>query len=338
MTATVRSRRPRALVLASAVTLALASTPAALAQEGEEPVETGVTCDAELLDEEEGVPVYLLEPGTTVTCTAVGLDPELGPDSAGWNADIFGVTVDDFEEDFDEDFGTDLEDEEPLYELGDTLEIGEDGTATFSIDIPEDILVGYLEGVVWQEDAEGALVYEELFDGFIAFDLVEGDMTCSPEPAQVGGDVTCTAAGMTPGPFDHEVHLLTTAELVDSFFGEGDAELEPDAAGTSEADEDGTGAFTFAIPAGSDAELFFAVATQENTVAFYAGEVVPAAAPVDEDDDEDDTPAVAVPRPNRVDAGAGGTAPGGAPSVLLLVFLLVAAAAGGTVLRSRAAE
>jgi hypothetical protein len=330
VTATTRSRprRSKGLVLVSAAALALSAVPAAAAQEGE-PAETGVTCDAELLDDEfeaDDFPFYFVEPGETVTCTAFGLDAET---DAEWIVDVYGATEDEFEfsigddEEFDDEF-----DEEPYESFGSDGPVAptEDGELTFEFTLPEELIVGGFDGVVWQGDADEP-TYEEFFGGLI-FGFFLGDMTCEPDPA-VRGEATDCVAELNPGEFDWEVYELSTGDLIDLFFGDVDDEedleefdLAPSASGTGDADGEGAAPFSFTLAVDGDAEIFVAVASQDDAVAFYAGEVVPADDTVDEEPTtpapvdtggEDDDPAapVAVPRPTRVEAGAGGAAPGG---------------------------
>jgi hypothetical protein len=342
--ATTRPRRSRALVLAAAATLALSAVPAASAQEeGPVEVDTGVDCDAELLDEEdEAFPFYFVEPGETVTCTAFGLDPET---DAEWLVDVYGATEDEFEFSIgDED---DLDDEEPYATFGSDGPVTptEDGELTFEFTLPEELVVGGFDGVVWQGDAEDP-TYEEFFGGLI-FGFFLGDMACDPDPAVRGEQVDCVAE-LNPGEFDWEVYELSTRDLIDLFFGDVDEDeedleefdLEPSASGTGDADAEGSAPFGFTLAVDGDAEIFVAVASQDDAVAFYAGEVVPAddtapvptPQPVDTDGEDDDRAApVAVPRPTRVEAGAGGAAPGGGTpaggAALLLGLTLTAAVA-----------
>jgi hypothetical protein len=327
---TVRPRRPRTVVLAAAA-LMLATTPAAFAQEGEDPaeeeveeeiVEGSVTCDAELLDDEDGFPFYFTEPGEVVTCTAEGLDPEV---DAEWAVDVYAYDL------FDEEAEDPEEPTETIASDGND-EVAEDGTLTFAFTIPEDITFGFFDGTVTQTVDE-ELTYEAFFGGVI-FGLLEGDMECDPDPAPRGSDVECTTE-LGPGAFDWEVYELSVDELLDVFFGEG--EIEPSDDGTAEADEDGIGTYGFTLASTGDADLYLTIAYQDDAAAIYAGEIVDAddrtggpggGAPETEDD-----PVVTVQRPNRVDAGAGGTAPAGsAPALALgLALALAAAASAGAV-------
>jgi hypothetical protein len=347
----IQRRRPRVGVLAAAVALVLATTPAALASEHEEEdgeytttAEAGISCDAEHEEEVDGVHYYSVAAGETVECTATGLDPEL---EAEWYVDVWGVTADDLDEDFDEE---DLEDAPPTQEFGEVVTPAEDGTLTLSFTPDAEIVFGFFEGAVLQFEAEAGEedepVYEQYFAGDIYgdFEFVEGDLTCEPDPAEHGGEVTCTAEGMTPGEFDWEVHFLTVRELLDSFTGDGedfddfddfdefdDEEFEPDVSGTAEADDEGVGTFSFRVPEDEDIEVYFAIAEQEDYLAFYAGEV--GSTEYDDDGYQDDDPqveekgSVVVPRPTRVDAGAGGSAPERTTPVTALALVLALTAA-----------
>jgi hypothetical protein len=319
---------------------------------------TGVTCDAELLDDEfedEELPFYFLEPGATLTCTAVGLDAET---DAEWNVDVYGATEDEFE--FGIGDGEEFDDEEPYVSFGSDGPVTptEDGELTFEFTLPEELVVGGFDGVVRQGDADEP-TYEELFGGLI-FGFFLGDMTCDPDPA-VRGEPTDCVADLNPGAFDWEVYELSTADLIDLFFGDVEDEedleefdVEPSASGTGDADAEGTAPFSFTLATDGDAEVFVAVAIQDDAVAFYAGEVAPAGDPVDEEpttpappapvdtDGEQDDPAapVAVPRPTRVEAGAGGAArdsgtPAGGAAILLGLALTAAVVVRRSVTQGR---
>jgi hypothetical protein len=341
VTATTRTRRSRALVLASAAALALSAVPAAAQEEDPAAPETGVACDAEVFeDEDEGedFPFYFVEPGETVSCTAFGLDPET---DAEWLVEVYGLTEDEFGGDEE-----DLDLEEPYVTYGSEGPVTptEDGELTFEFTIPEELIVGGFDGTVWQGDAEDP-TYEEFFGGVI-FGFFLGGMECDPDPAVRGEPVDCVAE-LNPGEFEWEVYELSVRDLIDSIFGEdedadGDLEdfdIEPTASGTDLADGEGFAPFTFTLPVEGDAQIFFAVASQEDAFAFYAGEIVPAedteepiSPPVDTEDDGEDTGGpVAVRRPNRVEAGAGGAATeGGTPAggaALVLGLALTAAVA-----------
>jgi hypothetical protein len=340
VTATLRARRPRIGILATAFALILAATPVAYAQEGGDEPETGVDCAADGLFvdvDDEGEEYYVVEPGMPVDCTATGLDDL----PVEWEVAIYGLT----EEDFDGFDGFDDIDAEPLVvfpeEGAEPVAVTEDGEATFSFTVPDDILFGWFEGEVLQFEDDAAdgdePVYEEYFDGIIFGDLdfLEGDMECAPDPAPQGGEVECIAEEMTEGDFDWEVYFfsdfLSDDELLDALFGDGD--LAPGAEGSGDADANGTGSFSFEVPVGSDLEIYLAVAEQDDYIAFYAGEVGPSE-PVDDDEDdapeeEDADPVVTVPRPTRVDAGAGGAAPAGTAPVAALATGLIALAAVG---------
>jgi hypothetical protein len=344
-------RRPQVGVLAAAVALVLATTPAAFASEHEEEddgehtttAEAGISCDAEHEEEVDGVHYYSVAAGDTVGCTATGLDPDL---EVEWYVDVWGVTADDLDldEEFDEE---ELEDEPPTQEFGDVEMPEEDGSLTLSFTPDADILFGWFEGGVLQFEAEAGdedePVYEQYFAGDIYgdYEFMEGELTCAPDPAEHGSEVTCTAEGMTPGEFEWEVHFLTVRELLDGFTGDGEEfddedDLEPDLSGTGEADDDGVGTFSFRVPEDEDIEVYFALVEQEDFLAFYAGEVGPKEYDDDDgyqDDDHQDDPQaeqkapVAVPRPTRVDAGAGGSAPERTTPVTALALVLALTAA-----------
>jgi hypothetical protein len=328
VSATVRSRRPKTVVLASVVALALSAAPAAFAQEGDSPIEPGVTCDAEILDEEDGFPYYLVEPGQTLECIAVGLAPESDTE---WVVDVYG----------DIDLGEEGELLEPVatFDSGGPVASSADGELSFSFTLPAEVTIGDFDGVVWQGDAE-APDYEEFLGGLIMGDVVEGEMTCDPDTAPRGSEVDCVAA-VLPGAFDYEVYELAERDLVE--FLTGDVELAPAHSGSGETDDDGTAAFTFTLSSTGEAEAYLAVVDQGDAFALFVGDIVAAETspptPVDVDEEEeDDTPVVAVPRPNRVDAGAGGTAPvDGTPLAVVLASVL-ALAGFGAVRRSAAVE
>jgi hypothetical protein len=342
VTATVRARRPRIAILATAIALALAATPAAFAQEeGDEP-DTGVECDAdglvvELDEDGSGEEYYLVPPGAAVDCVAWGLDDELAID---WQVAIYGLTTADFDDlDGLDDLGDFDEEMDPIVvfpDEGAEAVTSTGGEATVSFTIPSDIVFGWFEGEILQFGEAEEPVYEEYFDGMIAGDLdfFEGEMVCEPDPAPQGAEVGCVAEEMTAGAFEWEVYFLSVDELLDAIFGEGD--LAAGDGGSGEADADGTGAFTFEVPVG-DHEVYLAVAEQDDYLAIFAGEIGPAAPvtperpsePVVDDGAGSGTakPPVAVARPTRVDAGAGGTAPDGSSPLLALTLGLALTAA-----------
>lgn len=304
--------------MASIVALAFSAAPAAFAQEGEPPVETGVTCDAEILDEEDGFPYYIVEPGQTLECTAVGLAPETDTE---WIVDVYGDT----------DLAEDGEDLPPVETLdsGGPVASSAEGELTFTFTLPADVTIGDFDGVVWQGDPE-APDYEEFLGGLIMGDLVEGDMECDPDPAPRGDDVVCVAS-VLPGAFDYEVYEVSIRDLL--AFLTGDEDMAPTHSGSGETDEEGTAEFTFTVSTTGGAEAYLAIVDQGDSFALFVGEIVAAETtepqqPVDVDD-EDDTPVVAVPRPNRVDAGAGGTAPADGPPVGVVLALALALAVAG---------
>jgi hypothetical protein len=343
VTATLHHRRPRFAVLVAAIALVLAATPAALAQEEDGPA-SGVACDADgievELDDETGDEFYVVPAGAEVECDVWGLTDELAID---WEVAIYGITADDLEDIDDlDDLDVD-EDLEPIVvhpgEDADAI-TSSDGEATLTFRVPEDLVFGWFEGEVLQFGEAEEPVFEEYFEGLIFGDLElpEGDLVCEPDPAPQGAEVECVAEEMTPGAFEWEVYFLTVDELLEGLFGDGDLTAASDG-GEGEADAEGTGDFTFEVPVG-DAEVYLAIAEQDDYLAFYVGEVGPPATgeePVEEDDggepEEEDGATVTVPRPTRVDAGAGGTAPS-YPSPLAATTLGVALSAA--VLASRA--
>jgi hypothetical protein len=256
-----RLRTPLALVAIFALWAMVA--PTAVAQDEDE---TGVECDAELLvfeDEEEIEEIYLVDPGDEVDCVAFGLDPE-GEGNVSWNVLIAGISEDD--EDMEEEQGED----------GLTAE--EDGTLAFTFTVPEEIMFGFLEGVVIQADEGEDPTFEEEFFGFIGPFFFEGEMTCEPDPVEQGQEVECIAEDMAPDEdFTWEVHFFTLREMFDDLFGdgpdEGDIEdsFEPDVEGDGTADADGLGAFAFEVPTDRAVDVYFALALQDEFFALYIG-------------------------------------------------------------------
>jgi hypothetical protein len=178
-------------------------------------------------------------------------------------------------------------------------------------------------------------------------------MECEPDPAVRGEQTECVAE-LNPGEFEWEVYELTVRDLLDEFFGDpfGDEdfdeedgeydEIEPSASGTGLADGEGFAPFAFTLAVDGDAEVFIAVASQDDAVAFYAGEIEPAddttpappREPVDTDEEDAAAP-VAVRRPNRVEAGGGGAAPdSGVPAGGAAIVLGLALTAAVAVRRS----
>jgi hypothetical protein len=332
-------RRARAGALAIAATLVLGGGTAAVADEheggeedgGPEPTEASIECDAELLDEDDGFPYYLVAAGDLVTCLAEGLDPEL---AASWEVDFFGITSAD---DLDLD---DLEGDH-LGSLGeDGLEVAEDGTLEFDLLVPDDLIFGDFEGFVWQGDDEEPSYLVE-FAGAIFGDFTDEMMVCEPEPAVQGGEVECTAEEMSAGEFAWEVYYLSLSEFLDLSTSGDDFDLSPADEGTGEAGDDGVGSYTFTVPAEGELDVYLTLVEQAGYVGFYLGEIVPASAPVDtepeqEDDGEEGQPApVTVKQPTRVDAGAGGAASDGAAPFALVGLVSVLALAAASGLRRR---
>jgi hypothetical protein len=321
-------RRARAGALAIAATLVLGSGTAALADDhegdeedgGPEPTEASIECDAELLDEEEGFPYYLVAAGDLVTCVAEGLDPEL---PASWAVEVFGITA---EDDFD------LDDPEGDYLdtfFGDDETVDPDGTLTFDFQLPDDILLGDFEGAVWQGE-EGDPSYLVEFAGAIFGDFTSELMTCEPEPAVQGGEVECSAEEMSEGEFAWEVYYLSLSDFLDMWMSDDDLDLSPDDAGSGEAGDDGVGSYAFTVPAEGDLDVYLTLVEQDDYVGFYLGEIVPGEAePVDEEPEQEDEgggagPApVTVRQPTRVDAGAGGAATGGSTPLALVGLVSV---------------
>jgi hypothetical protein len=358
----VRTRRARVTALAACSVLLLGTSTAALADEHEgddeelEVVEeeedggaaTGVACDAEPFADEfddefdDEFPFYLVAPGEEVDCVAWGLDADT-EDPAGWEVAFYGILA-------GEPFGDDTD--EPIeIAFEDDVEVTEDGEIAFSFVVPGDILIGGFDGIVWQGPEESEeLTYLEEFGGAIIGDVF-GDLACEPDPVRQGEDVDCAGEGFADGGFDWEVYYLTVDDLIDLVSGEGDLDVEPDDAGTGDA-EGGTAAYSFTVPAEGEIELYLTIAAQDDVLAFYFGEVEEAAAPAPVDGGGEPTPTpsptptapaegepVAVPQPTRVDAGAGGTAHGGLTSSTLFGMLALAGLAlTGAVRRTRGAR
>jgi hypothetical protein len=337
MHVTVHTRRARAGALAATAALLLGTSTTALAQEsGEEPVEEvapeeeqddvtseptrgEVECDAELLDDEDGVLFYFMEPGEEVTCVASGLDDA---ELAQYRLEFYGLTADD---DWDLD---DPADEPHASEdgQGDAVE----GDFEFTFTVPDDLVIGELYGYVWQ-GTEDEPTYEAEFGG-IVFGELFGELTCEPDPAEQGSEVECWAEDLTEGEFDWEVHYLSVTELLDLFLGDGEVDVTPDDGGTGEADADGFGSYAFTIPTTGAPEVYFTILEQDEYLAFAFGEIVPATGASPEPGPDLGQPAapatpkapVTVKQPTRVDAGAGGAATGGASSTIALFGLLAA--------------
>jgi hypothetical protein len=340
----VHTRRARATALAATAALVFSTSTVALAEDTgadpaveedtteEETTETIfglVECGAELLDDEDAYyPLYLVEPGEEVDCTASGLDPEA---LAGWHVTFFGLT-----DDLDLDPEGDLDEAgEELHERATDLEVAADGTLTFSFAVPQELVLGDFDGYVWQGDEEDPSYLAE-FGGFVFGDLF-GELVCEPDPAVQGGEVECTAEELTEGDFDWEVYYLSMSELLDIFTGVGDDDLAPDDDGTGDAGADGIGTYAFTIPAEGDHDVYLTFVEQDDYLAFAIGEIEPA--PTAPTPAPTPTPGVEQPaapapgpgaapvtvkQPARVDAGAGGASPGGATTSLVAVGLLAA--------------
>jgi hypothetical protein len=318
MYVTVHTRRARAGALAATAALLLGTSTTALAQEGEptEPTTGTVECGAMLIDDEdETYPVYLVEPGEVVECTASGLDPE---DAAYLRIEFFEDDEFWFEDggDAGEVVGTVIEDE---------LDVDLDGTVDFDLVVPEDLLFADFDGLIWQGDEEDP-TYVATFGGIVFGDLPVGEVVCEPDPATQGGEVTCTAEGMDEGEFDWEVYYLSVDELLEVLFGDDEPAPGDDGTGTA---ADGVGTYAFTIPAEGDIELYLTFVEQDEYFGFAFGEVEPAAVtpePVDQGTEEpvEEKAPVTVKQPTRVDAGAGGAATGGASSTIALFGLLAA--------------
>ncbi|GGI05502.1 hypothetical protein [Egicoccus halophilus] len=309
---------------------------------GGEPTEDGdgapvgtqaVRCDAERLDDEDEV-AYLFVPGERVTCVAEGLDPAA---DAVFEGELFGLTEADLGE-----AGEDVEDR-PIEVYEQVLTPAADGTATFAFAVPAEVLVGELFGVV-RQGRSGAETFHHEFYGLVfgGFELTFGELDC-PDPVTAGTTGTCTAQDMTAGEFAYAVQYFSLQQLVEQIRDLGDlvADLEageiddeeafelfgePDVVGVANAGSDGVGSFDFAVPTGRQLDFYVAVAAQESGyLALSAGEIVPAGTgggtggstggstgsstggSTGGTSNGGATP-VAVVRPNRVEAGAGGAA------------------------------
>ncbi|MFA9432500.1 hypothetical protein [Egicoccus sp. AB-alg2] len=314
-------------------------------EEDDVAADPAVVCDAELITD-DGDEFYWFEPGQAVSCVAEGLDPAV---DAEWGVEIFGVTLGDLEDD--------AAFEEPSEVYGATVTPAEDGTIAFDFAIPGEVVYAEVYGVVAQGEP-GAETYLVEFEGFALgdFEFTIGSMDC-PDPVTAGSVATCTAQEMEPGEFVYGVQFFSVREIVDyirdledlleDLDGTLDEDLlledlpfgEPDVVGAGEAGEDGVGSFAFTVPANRALDFYVSLAFQDGGyVAVSAGEIVPAAVGGGNTGGTPSTGSpkpVAVPRPNRVEAGAGGAAPadGGAG----LIALAGLAGVGGLLLRRRLA-
>jgi hypothetical protein len=289
-------RRPRVVVaLTAAMGLALVVTPAAADEHEAEPLE--VDCDADsYLDEDDDV-VYLLTPGEALECTVTGLmtDPE-----ATWGAELFDEMSDD---------------EEPFDEQGGPL-VAVDGTASFSIDVPEEPPFIWMNA--WVEQGDDAVDFFGETDWYW-----EREMTCTPDPVTEGGTVECVAEDMEPG---EEFFWWVI------FFDEEDDGTDLEGEGV--ADAEGVVRFSFEVPAGEGYVGYEAEVDQEVHFAWFEGTIEAATtSPPPPPKPQPPTQPVTVQQPTRVDTGAGGTAPAGIPPLLLVGGLALAGLAGGIALR-----
>jgi hypothetical protein len=292
-------RRPRMVVaLTAAMGLALVATPAAADQHETEPLE--VDCGEDFFIDEDDDVVYFLTPGEDLECTVTGLMTDT---EASWGADLFDDESDD---------------EEPFDEQGAALEIGEDGTASFSIEIPEEPPFIWMNA--WVEQGDDAVDFYGTTEWYW-----EGEMTCTPDPVTEGGTVECVAEDMEP---DEEFSWWVIFDDED----EG-SEIEGDGV----ADADGVVTYSFEVPAGEGFVGYWTVVGQELHFAEFEGTIEPAAtappAPKPQPTAQPTPQPVTVQQPTRVDTGAGGTAPAGIPPLLLVGGLALAGLAGGIALR-----
>jgi hypothetical protein len=233
----------------------------------------------------------------------------------------------------------------------------------FGFTVPADITSFAFYEVLVTQDPD----YEEFFAGFV---IVLLDVVCAPDPVVAGNEVACEVHGLEPGePFFWAVELSDgfefddldefdldvdiefedleelSAEDLEELFGVTEEDLEdPHAEGEGEAGDDGVGHFSFEVPEDTDATEYLAVTFADSGFGFYLGVIEPIdvedEAPVDDADEEDDEPVV-VPRPSRVDTGAGGTAAGdlaGGAVPALGALLLLGLAGAWSSLRRRVGQ
>jgi hypothetical protein len=284
--------------------------------------------------------------GDTVTCDANGLEPE---EEFDWELEYFDLDldigeVDDPDELSEDEFADFLG--ESLGTDGATGTADGDGIGSFGFVVPEDLPIEFLavfEGLVTQGEE-----YEEYFGGVILGDFELSDLVCSPEPAIPGARVTCEADDQPGAYFDWVVELLDVDDLAafeDALADMDDADLEdvdldgllaelealgefdlegdleaPFAEGEGTVGDNGVLSYGFDLPADTTAAAYLTVSVSESGFGVYLGEIgepiedssgegSPVAAPVEKDPT---SAPVTVPRPTRVDTGAGGTADGGA--------------------------
>lgn len=281
----------------------------------------GVTCDAEV-DDLDDFPLYIVAPGDTVECLAPALDAD---QPADWQVEFI-----DYEQDL------------PLEAAGeDGVDPDPDGVLAFSFTVPDEIVFGEFDAVVTQGQ-DGAESYREPVSGLIQGEVVDPDLDCDPDPATPGDTVECIVEQLRPrGEFYWFVEFLDAEQAAEvnpllddldeamSDVAEGElqggdlddlaAEVEPLLAngvdvlreGFGEADEDGVGRLRFDVPDDADIVAYRVVAFSDlGGFAVYEGNVE-AALPVPETPEPDDEPPgpTPVPRPARIDTGAGGAVP-----------------------------
>jgi hypothetical protein len=322
-------------VMLAAAALVVSSAAMAVADEHDD---TGVEC---FLDDETWA--IFVEPGDEITCEAWGLTPD---ETFEWEVGF-----------------VDLETDELLGDDGADDEVADgEGIGVFSFTVPADITSFAFYEVMVTQDPD----FEESFGGFV---IVLSDLSCAPDPVVAGNEVACEVHGLEPGePFFWAVELSDgfefddldefdldvdiefedleelSAEDLEELFGVTEEDLEdPHAEGEGEAGDDGVGHFSFEVPEDTDATEYLAVTFADSGFGFYLGVIEPIdvedEAPVDDADEEDDEPVV-VPRPSRVDTGAGGTAAGdlAGGAVPALGALLLLGLAGAWSLRRRVGQ
>jgi hypothetical protein len=327
--------------------LLLGTTSAALAQDGEETAEE--TVEATDVEDEEPLVSCSSDDdisflGDLIECTAEELEPG---EAFEWTFDYYALDPD--LGDVDDPDGLTDEEFEKFAELvedgGGYGEASPAGVGTFSFTIPVELDIGVLglfDGVVLQGDE-----YEEVFGGLIFGDFDVAELACTPDPAVPGALVTCEADDEPGADFDWAVQLLSVEDLEElAGFDEellDDDDLDLDALiaelesleafedvedldgledllveGTGTVDEDGTLLYDFKLPSDTTAVAYATFFVSDTGVGFFIGEIAEPAEdsaggepPVAQPTDRDSTPApVTVPRPTRVDTGAGGAADG----------------------------